>query len=167
MTSSPTGETPAPRPLLGAACWVVLWILYEVLAGSPGWPELVAGGLASMAATIAVLASGSGEHLGRMRWGWWWLLIRRLPIEVIADTTRVLAAAVHRSRPSGRFRTVAFESGGDDTVSASRRALVILGASIAPDAYVVAIDREKEAMLTHELVAKEPSSGQSDPRWPI
>ena len=72
-----------------------------------------------------------------MRWGWWWLLIRRLPIEMIADTTRVLAAAVHRSPPSGRFRTVAFEAGGDDTVSASRRALVIFGASIAPDAYVV------------------------------
>ena len=49
---------PSAAAIAGRACWSVLWILYEVLAGSPGWPELVAGGLASMAATVAALASG-------------------------------------------------------------------------------------------------------------
>jgi hypothetical protein len=167
MISTTTGDPGPPRLQLGAVCWAGLWILYELLAGSFDWPELVAGGLASLAATLAVLAAGSGEHLGRMRWGWWWLLVRRVPPEVISDTIRVLAAAVRRSPISGRFRTVAFEPGGDDAESASRRALVIFGASIAPDSYVVEIDRENAAILTHELVPKEPSTGRRDLRWPI
>ena len=56
---------------------------------------------------------------------------------------RVLAAAVRRSAAVGAVPDVAFEPGGDDPVSGSRRALVIFGASIAPDSYVVTIDRER------------------------
>lgn len=155
------------RPLLALSCWVGLFVLYEVLAGSPSWAEAVAGALASMAATVAVFVSGSAEHLGRIPWRWWWRLLRRLPPQIVSDTVRVLAAAMAPTMPSGRMRTVPFEPGGDDTEGGSRRALVVFAASMAPNAFVVQVDRLRKAMLMHEFVPKESPPGGGDLRWPI
>jgi hypothetical protein len=157
----------APRPLLAFACWGGLLLLYETLAASPGWPEAAAGALASLLATAAVLASGSPEHLGQMSWGWWFLLMRRLPLRVLGGTVRVLAATVGVEVPRGRPRSLRFEAGGADPVSASRRALVIAGASLAPNSYVIGVDPEASTLLTHQLVPKDPAPGQGDPLWPI
>lgn len=167
MEPSRNEAEPARRPILASSCWAGLFILYEVPAGSPSWPEAIAGGLASLAATAAVLASGRPEYLGRMRWSWWWLLLRRLPSQVIRDLFQVLRASVVPSRLVGRFRSVAFDPGGDDVVSGSRRALVVFGASVAPNTYVVAIHRERNALLTHQFVPGGPSPGRGDPQWPI
>jgi hypothetical protein len=135
--------------------------------GSPSWPEAVAGAVASLLATVAVMWSGSPEHLGRMSWGWWLLLARRLPAHVIGDTVRVLAAAVGPAAPSGSFRSLEFERGGDDPVSASRRALVIAGASVAPNAFVLGIESESKQLLSHQLVPEDSPPGRGDPLWPI
>lgn len=156
-----------PRLLLAAACWGGLLILYEVMAGSPSWPEAAAGVLASSLATVAVFAPGREQHLGRMPWSWWLILARRIPGQAVADTARVLAAAIGRSAPSGVFRPVHFEAGGDDPVSGSRRALVIAGASIAPNSYIAELEMEDEKLLTHQLVATDEPPGRGDPRWPI
>ncbi len=155
------------RLLLAAACWAGLFILYEVLAGSLSWPEAAAGMLASLLATIAVLAPGREQHLGRMPWSWWLVLARRIPRQMVVDTARVLGAAVGRSAPSGSFRHLPFEAGGDDPVSGSRRALVIAGASIAPNSYIAQVEPEHERLLTHQLVVTEEPPGRGDTRWPI
>lgn len=165
--ASRTEEFRAPRRLLGVGCWAGLWLLYQVLAGSPSWAEAVAGAVAAWLATVAVMSPGSPDHLGRMRWSWWLLLARRLPPAVIGDTARVLAAVLGSTGFSGRFRSVPFEPGGADAVSASRRALVIAGASVAPDAFVVLVEPESKVLLSHELVAKASPPGEGDLLWPI
>jgi hypothetical protein len=157
----------ARRWPLGIACWAGLLGFYEVLAGGPSWPEVAAGGLASFLATIAVFASGEPAHLGRMQWSWWWLLARRLPRQIWTDAARILGSALGPSSPSGRFRSVPFEPGGEDPVSGSRRALVTAGGSVAPNSYIVTIAAERSELLIHQLVDTEVPPGHGDRLWPI
>ena len=159
-------ESGGLRPVLWVACWSALFLLYEVLAGSPSGPEAAAGAVGSLLATLAVMSSGHRDHLGRMRWRWW-LRLADIPGRVIADTWRVLEAAVGPRAPSGRFRSLPFEAGGDDPVSGSRRALVIAFASIAPNSYVVRIDEDGKGLLTHQLVRVDDTPGDGDQEWPI
>lgn len=156
------------KPLVpGALGWAGLYALYMMLAGETSGPEWIAGALGATAATIALIVSGNREHLGRMRLSWWWLVLKRVAPAVIRDTATVLMAAIGRSSPPGGFRCLAFEPGGDDGESGSRRALVVAGASVAPDSYVVTIDRDRNALLIHELVPRGRTQEVGDPQWPI
>lgn len=156
-----------PRPVLWLVCWLGLVGLYRALAGSSSWAEMVAGGISALLATVAVIVSGNPEYLGRMRLGWWFLLLHRLPREVLSDTARVAGAVLAGRRLAGAIRSVPFEHGGDDSVSGSRRALVTAAASLAPNTYVVIIDRKHEHLVAHQLVPTEEPPGHGDRLWPI
>lgn len=167
-----TREAPErPRWVLAAACWAGLLGVYLLLAGGLDWPEVAAGATASALATLAVMGSGHPDHLGRMRWAWWLLVLGRLPGRIVADSVRVLGAAIGRSRPKGQMITVPFERGGDNPVDGSRRALVVASASIAPNSYVVTVDAgpntEGDGMLVHQLVPTGEAPGQGDRMWPV
>ena len=53
---------------------------------------------------------------------------------------------------AGRFVVQPLRPGRDPERAAARRAVFTIGASIAPNTYVVGIDQEEQAALLHELV---------------
>ena len=68
--------------------------------------------------------------------------------------------------PAGEYRDITFHPGGDDPVSAARRALVVLGVSLSPNTFVVAVDRERGLLRIHQLVPSAQPSGE-DKEWPL
>ncbi|MCQ8278089.1 hypothetical protein NFI95_06465 [Acetobacteraceae bacterium KSS8] len=153
------------RPVL---LFCALFLLYAALTGSLGFHEILAG--VGCAVLLCVLVSTI--HRGEPR-----LLVLRPPPRVLLrvsralliDTLRVgrvLCAAILR-RPDGRagtIETVAFRHGGDDPQAAGRRALVVLGASLAPNGFVLAAPRGRDTLVMHKLA---PSRDPADPRWPV
>ena len=155
------------RLVLWIACWLGLGVIYWILAGRLSWAELIAGGISALVATAAVIASGDAAYLGRMHLGWWLLLLDRLPRRVLADTVRVAGAVFAGRRLAGAVRPVAFDPGGSDSGSASRRALVTAAASLAPNSYVVIIDSKHHRLVTHQLIPTEEPPGHGDRLWPV
>lgn len=130
--------------------WAVLLGLWELYVGQTTTQTTLAGAIA------AGLAVGAGlllARLGLYRFGFDPRRLRRaatLPWDVVRDFV-VVTLALTRGRPKGGFREVDVP-----TRTAGDRALVGLLGSIAPNAYVVDVDRERGAALVHEL---EPRSG--------
>jgi hypothetical protein len=55
----------------------------------------------------------------------------------------------------GRFRVVPVDLPEDPHEQAAKRALITIGESFAPNAYVLTIDNRSGLMLTHELVSED------------
>lgn len=168
---TPTEEPERPRWMLAAVCWAAFLGIDLLLAGDLSGSELAAGAAASALATLAVMVSGHPDHLGRMQWAWWLLVLKRVPGRIPVDSVRVLGAALQRSRPTGRIVAVPFDRGGDGPVDGSRRALVVASASISPNSYVVTVDAgadtEQDGLLIHQLVPTGEAPGQGGSRWPF
>lgn len=155
----------------GAGWWLGFLPLYLLLAGSVSWQEIVAGIVLSVVAAFAVTVTcRAGSLHFHPRWRWL-RHFRSLPRQVLADCVLiagVLARALfHRGKIEGVFRTIPFDPGGDDAESAARRALVLAGACLAPNSYVVAVDRERGQLLMHQLAPSEQPPGAGDREWPI
>jgi len=153
--------------LYGAAWWLGFLPLYLLLAGSLDWQEMVAGAGLSVLAALAVTVThraGKLHFQPRLRW---LKHFRRLPGKVLADCGIVGAALLRREKSTGIFRTIPFAPGGEDAESAARRALVVAGASLAPNTYVVAIDTERGQLVLHQLVPTAQPPGGGDQEWPL
>jgi hypothetical protein len=78
---------------------------------------------------------------------------------VVRETALVLGALARqvagRGSVRGRFRVVPVALPDDPREQAAKRALLTAGESLAPNAYVVAIDNRAGLMLVHELLAKD------------
>jgi hypothetical protein len=86
----------------------------------------------------------------------WILRAGRLPWRTVREFA-ALAVALGRSvtgrrRVSGRFVALPFRVGGNDSRSAARRAVFTVGASFAPNTYVVDFDRKGQRLLIHQLL---------------
>ena len=142
---------------------------YLLLAGSLSRTELiacagVAVGVAGLA-TVLHLRQERRLRLSMPPWGAVWRLARAVPL----DTTRVGLVLLRtlRRRPEGQLTAIAaqpFLPGSGDAEDAARRALVILGSSLAPNGFVVQLPRDAHALCLHRLAAAAPSR---DTRWPI
>jgi multisubunit Na+/H+ antiporter MnhE subunit len=125
--------------------WAVLFGLWQLYVGQTTTQTTIAG---AIAATLATGAAMLLARLGLYRFG---LDPRRLgraaalPWEIVRDFALVTRALV-RGRPDGAFREVEVP-----TRTAGDRALAGLLASIAPNAYVVDVDRDRGSALVHEL----------------
>jgi hypothetical protein len=92
----------------------------------------------------------------------------RMPWRVLANLSMALvknSALVGRAllqTVSGSIAVQPFDPGGADADSAGRRAAVILGASLAPNGYVVRVT--DNALLLHQLV---PSPAKPNTKWPL
>ena len=142
---------------------------YLLLAGSLGRTELITCAIVAVGfAGLATVLHLRQEHRlrlpvppGRALW--------RLACAVPLDTARVGLVLLRslRRRPDGQLTAVAaqpFQPGGDDPDAAARRALVILGSSLAPNGFVVALPRDGHALCLHRLANAAP---RRDARWPI
>lgn len=133
-----------------------LWLLFvDTLAKE----ELVLGAIAAAAAATAADIVRA-QDLVRFRMRARWLLgLTGLPKQTVTDSW-LLAVALwrqlrHPGSVRGLFRVLPFPVEGDDARANARRALVTGVISIAPNSYVVGIERDEGCMLVHQLVRTE------------
>jgi multisubunit Na+/H+ antiporter MnhE subunit len=125
--------------------WAVLFGLWQLYVGQTTTQTTIAG---AIAAGLAVGAALLVTRLGLYRFGLDPRWLRRaavLPWEIVRDFA-VVTLALARGRPTGSFREVDVPAR-----TAGDRALAGLLGSIAPNVYVVDVDRDRGAALVHEL----------------
>ena len=151
--------------------WVVWWIfltgLWIPLAFDVAVPELVASAIAAAAGATLVTAVRAQRLISfrpRLRWA---LRLWRLPLQVALDTGILVAVLWRRlvmRRPvSGSFRAIPFRAVGEEPEANARRAMAMTIGSIAPNTYVIDIDRDYGLILVHQLVPKPGDSTSIDP----
>jgi multisubunit Na+/H+ antiporter MnhE subunit len=125
--------------------WAALLGLWQLYVGQTTTQTTIAGAIAAGLAVGAALLVG---RLGLYRFGLDPRRLRRaaaLPWEIVRDFA-LLTRALARGRPAGAFREVDVPAR-----TAGDRALAGLLRSIAPNAYVVDVDRDRGSALVHEL----------------
>ena len=150
---------------------VIVWFglagFYILLAGAVGVFELVAGIVCATSGTA--LAVGLSRIACRRFVGWpapraIWRPLGALAPETLAVGRQLVAAIFTNKAQWGAYLLQPFDPGGDDAVSRARRAVVVVGVSLAPGSFVIRGDRT-DAMILHTLPPKE--SALSDPMWPV
>ena len=145
---------------MSTALFVLLWWLalfgwWVVLVGTNAGSELIAAGCAALVA--ALLAAGvRRQRLLRFRFEARWLAkTLKVPWNILRELGVVFwALALHLAgvrHVSSRYRALAFPTGGQDATSAGRRAVASVADAVSPNAFPVDMDRERKAVLHHEL----------------
>lgn len=141
--------------------WLVWWVLmmsfWVMIDDSVQTDELLAGaGAAALAAVFAELVTYQAATRFRMRTGWLGPALR-LPGQVVADTIIVYRALwrrlAHGEQPPSAFLELPARFGDDTPEGVTRRTLLIGGTSLAPNTFVLGLDRERDVMVVHRLVA--------------
>jgi multisubunit Na+/H+ antiporter MnhE subunit len=140
-----------------AVWWAVLMAFWVIIDDSVATDELLAGaGAAALAALVAELVTYQAATRFRMRLGWL-VLALRLPGQVARDTVTVYAALWRRlargEQPDSAFLELPVRFGADSAEGATRRTLLIGGASLAPNTFVLGLDAATDLMVVHRLVA--------------
>ncbi len=134
--------------------WPAAFGSYLVFAGTISGSEIATGIVVAALTTLwaALIRLDSevqfafrGDALMRML-----KELLRVPIAAIRVGARLLAAIA--GRPPGRPVLQQFRYGAeDDPMERSRRAAAVLGASVAPDKFVLRIDKGRDVVLLHEI----------------
>jgi len=148
--------------------WVILAGLHLLFAGQISGSELITG------APTTVAAAGFAVRLHRtqsrplgLRAPWLHVTGQTLSTLYLdaVRVGRVLLRALWR-RPDGPLGVVSpqpFRVGGDGAADAGRRAVVTLGGSLAPNAYVLRVLDGEDALAMHRLA---PAAPNRDREWP-
>jgi multisubunit Na+/H+ antiporter MnhE subunit len=144
--------------------WVFLMSFWVILDNSIATDELLAGaGAAAIGAFLAELVSYQAATRLRMR-AEWVAQAFRLPGEVARDTGIVFAALyrrlAHGEDPPSGFRELPARYGDGTVAGQTRRALLVGGTSVAPNTFVLGIDRERDVMVIHQLVVNQGEAEQ-------
>lgn len=147
--------------------WACLLATYLLFAGSVSADEVVAGALCAASAVLWWVATRrTSAHTFAFGPGCWaaaWRALRGLPGATLSVATMVL-----RTRAGGQVGEVTscfFDNGRrTDPSDGGRRAIGVLAASLAPDSFVLRTPVERDEIIIHAVVAREPPK---DPRWPI
>jgi multisubunit Na+/H+ antiporter MnhE subunit len=149
----------ARRGLTWLAWWAVLMGLWLLLVNNVKLAELCAGAAAAaIAATVALVLSEQRLVALQPRLSWFPrlpLALAQLPLDSARLTVALVRALVKRSPPRGSFRAVRWRTLGDDPESEQRRAVAEALDSVGPNSYVIGIDRERGALLVHQLLRQE------------
>ena len=160
MAGQRRGRRPEARLARWAGGWLVWWVLlmsfWVILDDSIALDELLAGaGAAALAATLAELVGHHAATRFRMRAGWV-VPALGLPGQVVRDTVIVFAALwrrlAHGEQPPSAFREIPTRFGDDSDEGVTRRVLLVGGRSVAPNTFVLGIDKERDVMVVHQLV---------------
>ena len=167
MTGPLAGEPrERPRDLPVArrvGSWLVWWVLmmsfWMMINDSISTDELLAGaGTAALAALLAELVSYQAATRFRMRVEWL-VPALSLPGQVVRDTVIVYRALwrllVHGEQPPSAFLELPARFGDDTPEGVTRRTLLVGGTSIAPNTFVLGIDKDRDVMVVHRLVARQ------------
>jgi multisubunit Na+/H+ antiporter MnhE subunit len=133
------------------AWWVLLMALWLGLTDSRRLQEIVAGVVvAAIGATASVLVRSRREFVMRPRARW---IVGALgpPLLNWPRDLALLAVALVR-RPRGRIVEEPLAAArGRDPASGARRALAVVGGTLAPNSIVVGVDPERRVIVRHEL----------------
>jgi hypothetical protein len=143
--------------------WVALFGWWVMLVGTNAGLELLAG---ACAALIGALLATALRRRGLLRYRFetrWLVKLLIVPWKVVRELGIVLAAiALHlagRRRLSSRYRAFEFPAGGDDPVSAGRRALAVEGDALSSNTIPIDVDCDRGVALRHELDPRHASDG--------
>jgi multisubunit Na+/H+ antiporter MnhE subunit len=120
--------------------------------------ELWAGaGAAALAALLAELVTYQAGARFRMRIEWV-VPALRLPVQVATDMGIVYVALWRRmvrgEQPPSAFLELPARFGDDSPEGLTRRTLLIGGTSVAPNTFALGIDKDRDVMVVHRLVAR-------------
>ncbi len=142
------------RALAGILLWIAFSAIEALLVGKIDPQETPVG--VAIAALAAIVTVGSLAAAG-VRYAVPVAQIVHLPAlawAVVRDTaivTGALLRALAGKPPEDRLQRIPFDPGGDDAVSAARRALVVAGTSASPNSVVVDADAERGVLIVHRL----------------
>jgi multisubunit Na+/H+ antiporter MnhE subunit len=145
------------------AWWALMMSFWVAIDDSLRADELIVGAVATaLAAATAVLVGRLAQVRAGFEAAWLPAAIAgvlRLPGRVAQETFLVFAALAKTLRPGGGpprggFREVPARYGDDTPAGVTRRILLTGGNSLAPNAFVVDFDAERDVMLVHELVTR-------------
>lgn len=140
--------------------WVLLMSLWVLLDDSIALAELLAGaGAAALGAGLAELVQYQAATQFRMRIEWLvpaLLLPAQVGRDLIVVSRALWRRLVHGDVPEGGFRELPVRFGDDSPEGVTRRALLVAGRSVAPNSFVLGLDRERGVMVVHQLVADTP-----------
>jgi multisubunit Na+/H+ antiporter MnhE subunit len=140
--------------------WALLMSLWVAVDDSVAPDELLAGaGAAALAALAAAVVSRQAGTRYRIR-AVWLARALALPGQVASDTIAVFGVlartvATREPPPHGAFREVPVRYGDDTPLGVTRRVLLTGARSLTPNAFVVDLDKDRDVMLVHELVARQ------------
>ncbi len=155
--------------LRAAALWIVFLGLYLLFAAPVSTQELIAGVPSAAAITgFALLYRRAEERRMDLR-APWFRVTRRALAAVPPDALRVGGALLRslwgpRYAQTGLAAQQPFLHGNDTASDATRRALVVLGTSLAPNGYMLMMPEGSETMVLHRLVQVPP---RPDREWPV
>jgi len=133
---------------------MALWVWVD---DSIALPELLVGAVAAAGgALFAQLVRDQAGSRIRVRAGWL-LSARSLPLQVLRDM-RVVFGALARmllwgEEPQSALEEVPVRSGGMGAATTTRRVLMVMGASLAPNTLALGIDGDRGVMIVHRLVS--------------
>lgn len=140
--------------------WVLLMSLWVLLDNSIALAELLAGaGAAALGAFLAELVQYQAATQFRMRIEWLvptLLLPAQVGRDLIVVSRALWRKLVHGEEPESAFRELPVRYGDDSPEGVTRRALLVAGRSIAPNSFVLGLDRERDVMVVHRLVPDKP-----------
>jgi hypothetical protein len=149
--------------------WIVLGAFYLLFAGQLSWTEAGAGAFAtSVAAAATTLRRNAEAHEVSLRLGLPGLRATVLPlIALFPDAARIgvrLLSALRR-RPDGEMGMIVEQPfiHGDEH-DGGRRAVVVLGASLAPNGFVLRVPSRRNVLVMHRLAPVPPNP---DAVWPV
>src|SRR5581483_192397 len=129
------------------------------LDDSTATAELAVGAaVAAMGAFLAELVQHQSATHFRMSVEWI-VPALGLPKRIGSDLATVSRAlwryVVHAEKPPSAFVDMPKAWGGEDALGTTRRTLVLGGASVSPNSIALGIDRDRDVMVVHRLVASD------------
>jgi hypothetical protein len=152
-----------------AALWIVFLGLYLLFAAPVSWSELIAGApSAALITAFALFYRRAEERRLDLRAPWLRVILRSLGA-VPGDSLRVGGALIRSlwQMPQSQIGMPVhqpFRQGDNTAADAARRAMVVLGTSLAPNGYVLMMPRGSETMVLHRLVL---TPQKRDREWPV
>jgi len=139
------------RTLFLGLSFLGLWMLFVFQLN---WTE-AAVGAAAVAFTIFLTQATLNSVALRFRPRIRWLFQASLLPKMIATDSWILAKDLIRrlqgKRTHSSYAEIHFPSGGSDSRSSARRALVLLFVSMTPNSVVLDVDPRREMILLHHL----------------
>jgi multisubunit Na+/H+ antiporter MnhE subunit len=137
---------------------LLLWMMFVSKANLHElWVGIGAAALGSVADAV-VKAKNFAPFRPRARWV---VLGLHTGSQIVIGTYQVAVAFVRSvagRKPRASFRALSYEYGGNDEVSAAKRALFTAYVTLSPDSIVVGIDREQQIALIHYITREKPST---------